>query len=32
LVGQLLTKGKSKKVVLKLMEDLGPDWLSVIPV
>ncbi|HDY67392.1 MAG TPA: tetratricopeptide repeat protein [Candidatus Scalindua sp.] len=27
-----MTKGKSKKVVLKLMEDLGPDWLSVIPV
>lgn len=32
LVGQLLTKGKSKKVVLKFMEDLGADWLSAIPV
>lgn len=27
-----LTKGKSIKVVFKLMKELGPDWLSLVPV
>lgn len=32
LLGQLLTKNKSDKVFYKYMKDLGPAWLSVIPV